>query len=147
MAKTEIIKDKFTTRLNLSIKNRNELDIDVYSFVEIVVNNFDLKPDIKFRMVWILKRLFNDYHNLINGISYENAVIGTMLFTMKESRLPCYGNVDVSYFLSCLYKEEDIKRNTIQIYNVTQVVEDLFSEHEHCISQSDEVKKGLIANC
>lgn len=142
IAKTEYIKDKFTTGLNLTSKKKDVLNYDVYSFIEIVGNHFSLKPFIKNRIVWILKNLFGDYHTLINQVGYENAVLGVMVFVLKESDLPCYSEVDVSYFVNCLYKKEDCKKNTIQIYQVAQVAKDLFSEIDPGISQVDEVKKN-----
>ena len=127
------------TQLNSCIyKRQNHLNFDIYSFIKILENQFYLMPFIIDRMCWILKKIFDDYSHLIPQINFENAILAVMLFSTKESGFDCYENIDISHFISCLYKKTDIKKNIIQIYAVFQTVTDLFSQIETQISQADE---------
>jgi hypothetical protein len=117
-------------KLNHSItktkRTSTKLDFEIYSFVQIVVNFYDLKPYVVEHMIFILKRLKSDYHMLCNNASLENMVIAAALYAMECSGLPCYDDVDISCLVQYLYKLESRKSEIIQIYELYHTVQELF---------------------
>jgi hypothetical protein len=85
-------------KLNHSITKRAghanvRLDFETYSFVQVVENFYDLKPDIVQHMIFILKRLKSDYHMLCMHATIENMVLASALYSMSFSPLPCYDDI------------------------------------------------------
>jgi hypothetical protein len=117
-------------KLNHSItktkRTSTKLDFEIYSFVQIVVNFYDLKPYVVEHMTFILKRLKSDYHMLCNNASLENMVIAAALYAMNCSGLPCYNNIDISGFVNYLYRPEQQRTEIIQIYELYHTVQELF---------------------
>jgi hypothetical protein len=121
MAKTEYIKDKLMNQINVSAcKRTDNLDFEVYSFVDIVSNWFDICQYEKDTMIYILKIIMDDYHVLFNQCLVENLVLGCMLFACKCSGYDKYLDLDISTYIKRMYKSEDITKNTIQIYWINE---------------------------
>lgn len=85
------------------------LDFELYAFVKLVENFYDLKPDVVDHMIFILKRLMSDYHMLCNNMTMENLVLASALYSMECSGLPLYENNDISGFVNYLYKPSQQK--------------------------------------
>jgi len=76
-------------------------------------NWFDLSQYIEDRMLYTLKIVFADYSNLLKNCLLENIVMGILLYVTGECDTP---NLNIDQFISYLYKPEDIRKNTTQIY-------------------------------
>jgi hypothetical protein len=118
-------------KLNHSITKRTGhanvlLDFETYSFVQVVENFFDLKPDVVEHMVFILKRLKSDYHMLCMHATIENMVLASALYAMSCSPLPCYDDMCIDAIVNCLYTPAARKSEITQIYGLYQNLKDIF---------------------
>jgi hypothetical protein len=115
-------------KLNHSITKRTDvrLDFETYSFVQVVENFYDLKPDIVEHMIFILKRLKSDYHRLCMHATIENIVLSSALYSMSCSPLPCYDDMCIDAIVNCIYKPEMRKAEITQIYELYHTMQDLF---------------------
>jgi hypothetical protein len=129
---------KLFANLNQAKIKRQPLDFETFSFCGIIKNYYSLSPAMVDRLIWIVKKIKDDYHILSAGISYECIVIGAALFVMRESKLPCYDNVNTAELAANLWKPEYQERNIIQIYIMRQTIEDLFSEIDPYVTQDEE---------
>ncbi len=128
-----------TSKLNHSITKCREIPFETLSFMHVVATYYDLKPCVADYMLFILKKLLNDYHSLCNGISYENICIATALYAMQVSGMECYESVSVDGLISNLYKPENRQAQTIQVYGLVQTIEDLFYDSSaQPVSYADE---------
>ena len=126
MTKTEYMKDKLTYQLNVNACKRTDiLDYEVFSFVDIAANWFDLDAYVKESMVYILNIIMQDYHRLFNQCLSENLVLGCMLYVCKSSGYDKYNDLDISTFIKRMYKKEDILKNTVQIYWINEELKHL----------------------
>jgi len=115
MSRNEVIRNRRITKLNTTItkKKNNDLSYPVFSFTKIMSNWFDLSQYIEDRMLYTLKIVFADYSNLLKNCLLENIVMGILLYVTGECDTP---NLNIDQFISYLYKPEDIRKNTTQIY-------------------------------
>jgi hypothetical protein len=105
-----------------------------------VKNYYNLSPDIVDSIIFIVKRLHRDYHRLCNNINDECIVLGTCLYACNQSGLPTYEHFTVDALVRCLWKSELDEKKMIQVYQVKEMLNDLFAD-ESSIPLSSNIGK------
>lgn len=111
---------------NLNRFKEHKLNYPAYSFAHILVNNFDLSNYQKERLLYIANEIWNDKMYLFNVTKYENLLIGIMLYVIAEDG---EDPIDIAGFISELYKGDSAK-DVIQVYNIYQIITDLFDQSQ-----------------
>jgi hypothetical protein len=129
MSKTTFIVNSRISSLNAEItKTKPEhLKYPEYSFAKIVSSYYDISPVTESMVLYVLKDILNDYAKLFGSCSIENIVLGALLYVTDE--------YDITKFINILYKAENIKKNTIQIYYITNQLDSICGN----------VESGLLA--
>lgn len=131
--KSEIIisGNRFSTSLNYEVTNCVPIKFEVYSFIGIVANYFNLQPVLIERIKFVFNEIWNKHATFFNTIRYENTVLGVMIFVVDEFfQSMCIDDipVDVSDFVEMLYGKNNIDKNIIQVYAVYQNVSEIFNK-------------------
>jgi hypothetical protein len=109
---------------------KQPISFNIYSFVGIVKTYYDLPVIVVKRVEFILKQIGTNYHIYFGPTPYENVVLGTVLFAFNEFKdrlvyeTPPF---DIREFTLLLYGESRIQLNITQIYDVKQVIENVFT--------------------
>jgi hypothetical protein len=109
---------------NLNRFDEHRLNYPAYSFAHILVNNFNLNSYQKERLLYIANEIWDDKMHLFNVTKYENLLLGIMTYVLAETEADI---VDVSTYVKDLFGE-DSNRDIIQVYNIYQIITDLFSQ-------------------
>lgn len=104
---------------------------EIYSFIDIVSNYFNLQPNLSERIKYIFNEIWRKYTTFFNVIRYENAVLGVMLFVVEEfykemgiDLIP----IDVTGYVMLMYGKNNIEKNMVQVYIVYQNVTEIFNK-------------------
>lgn len=117
--------------LNHEITNIAPIRFEVYSFIGIVANYFNLQPTLIERIKFVFNEIWNKHVTFFNTIRYENTVLGVAIFAVDEfyqsmsiDDIP----IDVTEFVEMLYGKDHVTKNIVQIYAVYQNVSEIFNK-------------------
>lgn len=119
---------ELNTTLDCSITLVEPLKYEVYSFIMIIENYFELCPIITDRIKYVITETWVN-STMFSGLRFENVVIGTMLFVIDEFDNRTNTDIpptDVTTFVQQLYGQKNAEYNLIQIYSVYQNLPDMF---------------------
>jgi hypothetical protein len=111
---------------NLNQFKEHKLNYPAYSFAHILANNFNLNDYQKEHLLYVANEIWNDKMYLFNVTKYENLLIGIMMYVLADDG---EDPIDIAGFISELYKGDSAK-DVIQVYNIYQIITDLFCQNQ-----------------
>ncbi len=108
---------------------KHPIPFNIYSFIHIVKNYYDLPDVITYRVEHIMKQVYNNYHKYFSNIPYETVVLGIVLFSTEEFyKRKTYSTppIDIKNYIILLYGEDNLQYHVTQVYYVKSVVENTF---------------------
>lgn len=102
-------KDFYHGRHYVFSSKTSDLSQEIYDFIYICANYFNLKPDTRRNVIFVMKDIMKDYNHLFPQIPYEVLVLSTIKFSTENSSLLCYEDIneDLKRYSDFLWKPDD----------------------------------------
>lgn len=123
--------NRFSRKFDHQITHITPIKFEIYSFIDIVTNYYNLQPNLIDRIKYIFNEIWKKHYTYFNNIRYENTVLGVMIFVVDEFyKEMCIDDIpiDVTDFVIMLYGKENMDKNLIQIYVVYQNILEIFNK-------------------
>lgn len=111
-----------TQCITADIDDKYAIKFEIYSFIQIVSNIFNLKPYQVEEISVVFKSTWKYRTSLYNRIKYENVILGICEYVMRND-----DTFNVSTIIPLLYSEKTQNYNSMQIYTVSQMLPEILN--------------------
>lgn len=108
--------------ITADIYDKHNIKFEIYSFIQIVANIFNLKPYQIDEISTIFKSTWKYRISLYNRIKYENVILGICEYVLRKDE-----NFNVYTIIPLLYSKDKQNYNSKQIYTVSQMLPDILN--------------------
>ena len=108
--------------ITADIYDKHNIKFEIYSFIQIVANIFNLKPYQIDEISAIFRSTWKYRISLYNRIKYENVILGICEYVLRKDE-----NFNVYTIIPLLYSKDKQDYNSKQIYTVSQMLPDILN--------------------